>query len=95
MLTKENREELNQLIRGIKFYDKELDALVKSQHLTDRETFEGLYDRAYHSQCYLIEDFNRLINKIWYNNFDLSVQKSLNYYLKKSGLPQRKLTAIM
>ena len=95
MLNKQTRQSLNDTIQTIKFYDKELDALVKSEHLVDRELFEDMYERAYHELNKAIEEFSLLVDTIWYNNMDVRVQKSLNYYIKKSGLTQRKITAII
>ena len=78
MLNKETRDEINAGIEEIRYWENKVD-----------DNWVHTMDKVNTSKDRLLI----LLNMIWINNHDKTIQSSVNYYRRKAGLKTWKVTA--
>lgn len=91
----EHRDEINTLIRSIRYNERGLDFVREYQEFDTPLEFDIEHDKRYDLYADSIDSFNLFMDTRWARNFCKETQTQLNYYYRKAGFKNRKITAYM
>lgn len=89
----QTKEAFKELVRNVKRTEQLLDAVVFENDYKSITEYDKAYETAFKLNSEAIEDLTLFALPVFCRNKDITIQKTVNYYLKRANIKTFKLNA--